>query len=361
MIFIEVLVLVIILGFIDHISYNKYPILLISRVRVRTAFFFTLSCMLLLFAALLRNPLYGADSLRFYENYLRSLAGMKRIYFEIGYDSLANFSAALGLDYSGFVRIVSLLTLFPIFFVFKKYKSRHWLLMSFVALNYFETFSTLRNYLAVALLLVAYDSMNYGKKKKAIIFTIIAILFHNSSFIFIALYLLSKYIKTNMLWWIGLISFLLTVTVFEIYRPVYSLLTHVTAYYSGYVNHGLHISTMYSCTMLLMFGVILLSSPDVRNMPENRLLINFYGYAACIAMLCPWFPNYDRVVRCTFFFIAILIANLITQMDAKNRTLVYIGGAIWFIFCLYMNQGINVDITRNFFTDTGGIYYSVFK
>lgn len=355
MLFIGVFITVLILGFMDYMSLNRYPILVLNGKRYKMRFFFILCCALLVTIAWYRNPLFGADSHNFYRNYLRVRSGYGRIY-EAGYDLLAQTSSWLDFEYTGFVRLVSFLTLIPLFVAYGKRKERGWLLLAFLAFNFFETFSTLRNYLAITMLLVSFESAMEGKKKRAIILAMVSFLFHRSSIIFIFLYLISKHIKTNVICWISLIGILIFIYCFRLYQPVYSLVTRISDYYSGYIYKGLHRSTSYTISMALVLCLILISKPEACHTEYNRVLINFFGYMFLFITLCPWFPNYDRVSRCSFVFTSLLVTNLLVNLKAKNRVIATCVFVMWLLLSMYFNQGLNVDFDRNFFVDSGGIY-----
>ena len=177
--------MILILGSGEIISKRKVTLLKIKGYKFELGISFLMICLILFLISWYRDPLYGKDSINYYNAYEEIRAGIDVRSYEKGYLILEKIGNWMYLDYQAFIRLVAGLTYIPVFYVYGKRKGRMGILLFFVAMNYFGTFSVLRSYLSVAYLLLAYDFALEKRIKKALICAIISILFHNLSLVYI--------------------------------------------------------------------------------------------------------------------------------------------------------------------------------
>ncbi|MCH5259479.1 MAG: EpsG family protein [Lachnospiraceae bacterium] len=333
---------VFILGVFDYISFNQYPIIVLGKHRYRIDFFYWLILALLLLAAWFRNPYWGPDSINYSGAYAAAARGNISSY-EYGYILLQKLCVMFQLDYQGFTRVIAILMYPLLFLAYGKRNERSLLILSYVAMNYFDSFAIHRNYIACTFMLLAYDSYIEKKYKTACIFVIVACLFHNTTFIYIFLLLMSRK-ERGKKYWVSLVIIAAIIYISDIYRIIFYLLGLINGRYLAYLaglmdgavpSRG---STIYTILLLLALILSVLYQSRIDN-SECRILQNFLCYIAVFTIFFPWFPNYSRVIRVSFVLIAILVSETIHVMKQTNRRITVFMYSLILFVAMYFNQG----------------------
>lgn len=114
--------------------------------------------------------------------------------YEIGFVKLRNFCHILGLNYNGFLMILSFIFIFILYYLFIEYSEQPTLcLLIYFSLFYFwQNFTILRNFIAIILFWIGIKYILEDNFIKYIIFCIVAFLFHKSAIIIFPMYFLLK-------------------------------------------------------------------------------------------------------------------------------------------------------------------------
>ena len=326
------------LGFLDYVTYGKGTYIRVGRFRTKITIFYVLMFLVLLLAAFFRNPYYGVDTQYYIIAYDRIAQGII-VPYEYAYTILERICSYIHLDYQGFIRVIAILVYSFLFLSYKERKERFFIILSYIAMNYFDSYSILRNYLACSFLLEAYHMYKNENKRGAAFFAILACLFHNTSFIFITLLLFSKK-KTNSIYWLIVCSVMFIIERTRVYSFIYSFIGKViSGRYLVYAEKTPHVSTVYVALLTLALILYYICRGKLQDDVENRMLSNFMGYIAVFTVFCSWFPNYDRIIRVSFVFIAIIVSKMLYSMNKKNQ---YIIGTVYTIslfVAMFLNQG----------------------
>lgn len=119
---------------------------------------------------------------------------------EIGYRVLNVIIRQFTSNFQILVLIVTVLTLLPVFWFIWKYRDKvdiSVLLLLYVSIFYFQSFSLMRIYLASSFGLIAFDAMISKKKIRALLFIILANLFHVSTIILFVPYFVLLFRQKN--------------------------------------------------------------------------------------------------------------------------------------------------------------------
>lgn len=111
---------------------------------------------------------------------------------EFLFKSLNIFIYNLWCEYWAFIFVVSIITVWPVLWIIWKHREKISIpiaVLLYTSLFYFNSFSALRNYAAASLSLLAFDAMYERKRFRSLIWIIIAILFHNTMFALLILYI----------------------------------------------------------------------------------------------------------------------------------------------------------------------------
>lgn len=117
---------------------------------------------------------------------------------EVGFSMLIKITTLIGGSFNFFLFIISVLSIFPVFYLTKKYSPYPFLtIMLFISLRYYAfTFSGLRQSIAMGLTLLSVHFLINKKSLKFIILTIIASFFHISAILFLPVLFIKK-LKIN--------------------------------------------------------------------------------------------------------------------------------------------------------------------
>lgn len=155
----------------------------------------------LLFA--LRSPSVGRDVLgyKYIYEYTKSVAfsNFDYVYFEYGYTLLMKICVKLNMSFQGFLTLVSGISLFPIYILFKKYSKQPLIsVLIYICYIYLDFYLTgLRQAISISICALAFVALMECKKHPIIvslILTTISVFFHRGGAVFY-IYIASLIIK----------------------------------------------------------------------------------------------------------------------------------------------------------------------
>ncbi len=231
----------------------------------------------------------------------------------------------------------SLITI-PAFFLFikKNVDNKYLFFMVFAFIGatiYYATLNIIRQYLAIAVFLIAYNMYNSGKKKTSFILALSCYFIHNSSIFMLLIFILSRALKKQktrkMLYIIYIISIIFIVL--DVRSFVNSLSFLIPSRYLGYLNSVFMLEKNYSAVFKLLlpnFIVYVCMKNSTYFIDEKKMS---FGVAALLlnVILSNMFYGVNVIIRLTFYcdyFILIVLPHIIDYFYEKNVTIVFSRG-----------------------------------
>ena len=324
---------------------NNYITIGIGKKKVD--FFYGLSFFILLFFAFFRSASIGKDTYHYKQYFQLAInAGVSELPYEIGFDVLTKLFQRFSDNFETYLSFLSVITLVPIIKVLKKESANYlWLTMYiFVSTQYVSSFSILRGYIALALIMVAYSIFyDKDKKMKFLLISTLAVLFHYSSIIYLVVFFFGskRYKITHYLMGICLAIILylpfvaiklrtIVVNIISLLRPQYS---YFTIEYDS--NSSVVFISIYGIIVLL--SLIYSKKILIRN-NKNNLLINMSVFMLIFNLAMSWFPAYTRISSGFLVFMSLLIPEIIAAEKSREiRLLLKILFCIMFFIYMRLN------------------------
>ena len=250
------------------------------------------------------------------------------------------------------VILLSLCALFtiPLFFRFirNNLPKKYWFLGIYLFIGttiYYATMNVVRQYIAIAILLYAFDYLKQKKILKYVILNIIASLFHLSSLInlaFVIIYLLHKNKKIN---YVLIAVYLLSIVfVFVDIRSIVNIFSFmIPNKYINYLNSKFFLAKNYSaCLKLLLPNLIVMFMLFNKNKIKNDdklgliycgmtlfTMISNIGYGVNVFIRLGWYFDYFYLL-----VIPMIIEYFYTQKKTKAATLFTI---FIICYCIFWN------------------------
>lgn len=259
--------------------------------------------------------------------------------YEVGYIFLNKFVGKFTFNPQGIIIVTAVIyyTVFIWFYV-KHSKNYSLTLILFFCLMFDSTLTMIRQELAMAFILVSFDRILDKKHIEALIWIIIASLFHSSAIIMVILLFL-PYIKFDKIWVIGilLICFLLAFT--NVLYKVCQLILPAYAHYFGgkYSESGWLAITYKICYNLAFFILVslaiyklgrdkcnLLDSRRLNCIQKNNLILWMMFIAFAILIIGYKINLVDRFL---YYFIGVSIvctSNTLLKYDTRSRKIITI-------------------------------------
>lgn len=287
--------------------------------------YYLLSSILLIVFAIFRHPKLGHDL----KNYLHAFNNNKFL-FEIGYNYLIEIVKFFGGNFQVFIGTVSIISLIPILASFYYISNKKWLsLLMFQSLyHYAASFSLLRQFISIGLIMIATIIIKYyfahefelSKYKKILLLLLITLiilissLFHFSSLFMLILPIIilvgKRYYYIVGLGVIGIILF--------IFRDV--IIDLVVVNYFGkeyYANKPIEIGLF----PILLFSSILfnqfiyrIKSTEIlflKHENEYRFVTNLAFVWLIFIFIFSWFPVFARITMVVSIMMCAFLPNFI--------------------------------------------------
>lgn len=116
--------------------------------------------------------------------------------YELGFRVLVQFCRNIGLDYTGFLIVVTFLQLIGFYLLFLRTKNPTLCILLFFSTYFLGYIATIRQAIAISMCLIGLIFYLDRRLKASILFIFISFLFHYSSLVFFAIYLVPKNIKS---------------------------------------------------------------------------------------------------------------------------------------------------------------------
>lgn len=243
---------------------------------------------------------------------------------EPGYALLQLLVVRGGLPYRAMVFIVQMLIISMLsIYAYRTSRRPQFVLLCYLLLYfYFYSFNTSRQYLAIPLLLFAYDLLDKGKTKGAILLFAAAVMFHNVAIIG-ALALIFK----KWRWKPSLQIILLTTTFLVGLTSIPQALAQMTASFlpGDFANYILNASDYraqgFSISRFLLTGFTIVLVSNLKN-DSNRLSILTLGI--CLLNLFAFQPIIARMAQLFTIIQITIIPDIPYMIQEKSRKNVFI-------------------------------------
>lgn len=286
---------------------------------------FIMVFLIMLFVAGFRDISVGTDTQHYYEiyEYFRLETFPSWFTIEPAWKIINNLAVKMHAGYSMVVFGASLCTLVPIFSTIWKYSDRPFVSVLFFYLLYFYflSFNVARQMIAIAIVFSGYNDYLHEKKKAYYIQILIAVLFHYSAIIGLAIPFILKYVRLEVektILILPLTYFLGIVLIPNIVEYI-----PVVGKYSKYLLGDATVS--FSIPRLLINCLCLLFiSTSCKN---DSLLKLFYVGIICYNL----FAFSDTIGRCALYFMSsqmILFTNF-QSLHVGNKTILSVVALIY--------------------------------
>lgn len=309
-------------------------------------------CLLIIFIILLlfnglRDGNVFLDSL-VYKNFFQIVENLNLIdliklnSFEVGFKLFTKFFS-LFCNYNLYIFIISFFSLIGFYFFIKKYSNNY--LMSvflFIVTNiYIYLFCTIRQTIAISILLFSIQYVLSNKKIKFVLLVLLAASFHKTALIFMIVYLL-KWFDINKIGIKKLVVIYLIIFIFR--QPIVTLFINV--FYSSYNNYIISGSGYFLLLILVSLAVFIYYFINKKKLynDELKLFYNIYLFSILFQILA---TSQGYINRITLYFmipIIVLLPNIIPKNKFGKYTmyLVYIIGFAYYIYNV-LGNGMYVE------------------
>ncbi|MDR1606647.1 MAG: EpsG family protein [Streptococcaceae bacterium] len=320
-----------------------------------TFYFIGLSLVLILFAGL-RGDSVGSDT-GTYKIYYMHLSS----YYEPGFVALQNFFAQHGFSFTSFKVLVSFLTVGPIMFTINKLSPYKFLsvYLFFATYSYFYSFNIMRQYVALAFILVAVYFILWvikhpiGKYAICLIAIIVTYNFHKSSIVISPLLLLGM-IKMSERWQkrMLIIGAILLVCLPPLSAQMLSHIPGMTTILKFFADGDSPFMQNRSGTLryLLSFvkGGLVFFMLWLANINKASSLAEQYLYRVALILFILYSfkfnaPAFTRIMQYADGLLIFIIPFLLSKIEQKKWRLVLTVGVVGFFF-VNLLAGLQMNI-----------------
>lgn len=234
-------------------------------------------------------------------------------------------------NYQVFLVIVALITVFPIAVVYNKDKQHSFLkIVLFMNMSTFiMLFSGLRQSIAIAVGVIAYEFVKRKKLLPFLLFAFIAWGFHHSAFMILLFYPLYHItFKKKHLWFV--VPSIMIVFIFN--KQIFALATNLI----GSDKYTTTTSSTGAYTMIFLFAMFAVFSyviPDEKKMDKETLgLRNFLLLAVLLQCFSPVHSLAMRMNYYYIIFIPMLLPKIITSAKDELKEIAYFAKVILILF-----------------------------
>ncbi|MBR2743991.1 MAG: EpsG family protein [Clostridia bacterium] len=215
------------------------------------------------------------------------------------------------------------------FYRFIKDNSNNYLLsvLMFICLLFFySAMNTIRQYLAISIILLGFDFVKRKRFIPYVITIVIAVLFHTSAFVGILIYPLynMKYSKLRVIG-IFVVAILVNIFISDVVNQVYDLFNR-TNYYSNRIGQE-NISNLIHIFVFLsmyIFSILLVKKSQNKN-EKNDFYFYIFVVAAACSLIAMKMNVLSRISAYFSIFTIICLPNIITDnlKTEKNKLIIY--------------------------------------
>lgn len=300
----------------------------------------------------LRGLTVGIDTVNYYNSFMRyqnmSLSNaLEGVFYEYGYRLFQYFVGIIFQEYQFLLIIVAIFYISVLsFHIHKHSKNPTFSYVLFILYGFYTfAFSTTRQTIAIAFIMIAYEFISRKQLHKFIIFNLLAASFHVTSLVFIPSYWITKF-KINKF-----TIFFLTMTV------------GLSIYFSNYIIRFLNTLARNELSFVetdgnLMFLFMIISTligivykrQFLAGNPNNRFLFYMMCLSVVIMPITRYHPAMMRLFYYFFIFMITYVPNLLSSIkDPMIRNVGYIGYFITGVIFFFTNVIPNARLENYLF------------
>lgn len=270
--------------------------------------------------------------------------------FELGFKILTKLMTFIFFDFRFYILIISIISMIGIYNFIKNYSKNYFAsIYLFITFNYFIYYTcTLRQCLAISILLLSFAFLKEQKLFKYVITVLIASLFHKTALVFLLLPLF-KFVRITPKRVIYYISF--CIILFAVKNPIIKFLT--ATIYDQYLNYRNTSGSGYAMIILitvLIIGICVIDKPIDMNKSENKYLVGMLLLALPFQVLSTTQGLIARIVLYFNYSLIALIPNKLEIFNIKYINKLYILFYIsLFAFYIYQILTNSVYVDYNLF------------
>lgn len=301
----------------------------------------------------LRHERIGTDTsdyMKYFEQYARmDWNKIRNIPYEQGFvyfNKLVSFMSGEPQFYLTVVAVVTSVMIYPTYRRLHKDTSLTIVLFCVIS-TFVMSFSGIRQMIAIAMGVVAYEFTRKKQLLPFILMVLLAISFHSSAFILAFMYPL-YHARITKKWLIVVIPIM--AVAFALNEPIFSVLSLVLERYTRFESE---ISNTGAYTMLIlfsMFAVIAFLFPDERKLSKEVIgLRNFLLLSVLIQMFAPLHTLAMRMNYYFIIFIPLLMPQIIQASSERWRQVALTARHVMVVFFLLYffwsaSKGGNLDV-----------------
>lgn len=318
--------IIIILGIILKPNYNNktkkiYMVIIMSIFTVVSA---------------LRASTVGADTSMYSEafNHISQVSfnNLHIFRYEYGFTLLCKILSLINNNSQILIIVTSLFIFISVGrFIYKNSKDVILSCYSFMTLNiYFLYMTAMRQALAIAIILIAYEYLKVEKYFKFSLLIILSSLFHKSALICLILILFrrNRYRLTSLIY-----TFLLAIISFVGYKYLFVVFTTIFTEYGGYSSGIFSVSNYFgslieACVILIiwLFGIYYIYKKDSKFDYKTSLIAYIMSLAFILSVLVMKMNVVNRLTAYFSLFSILWLPQGVRSISIiKKRTIIYIG------------------------------------
>ena len=210
--------------------------------------------------------------------------------------------------------------------------------------DYFIAMNGIRQYLAIAILLFSLPAIITGKRKRAVLFLIVAYLFHNSAFVYLLFFIILWFSFTPLfLFTAAVISFSMLTTIKDIIFPIVNKYTHYGKFFlytSEYSKSRFSTTVFLTSCMIFLLVVYVFYFENSKRDAKIKILLSSSFMGVIFSIFSLVFPqNLGRLGWYTNSVVIIYVPHLLKNIKSKKLqnvitvclVMVYMSGCIYCI------------------------------
>ncbi len=298
--------------------------------KINNKLFLIVSCVELIILAGIRGYNVGADTFTYLsalDHYASlpkgEILSAKLVYpydFEIAYFMLTKICALLGFSKTAFLFLIAIITYVPIFIAIHKLSVDPYLsILTYFAFGLFAySLGIFRQMIAISIIICGIDFIKDRKLIKYALLVAIAMTFHTSSIIALALYFIYPFA-----WKLNVRIALPAAAVSLVFgRPIISFVFSLFPSYSHYLN-GKYDVQGGSYLMLLMYGIILVAYCIANHIKKpvgySKISFDAIALSLVIQSLAYSMNIFGRIIGYFSVYLLFAIPNIINVFGKKTR------------------------------------------
>lgn len=298
--------------------------------KINNKLFLIVACVELIILAGIRGYNVGADAstylsaLEYYSSLPKGeILSAKLVYpfdFEVAYFMLTKICAFLGFSKTAFLFLIAIVTYVPIFIAINKLSVDPYLsILTYFAFGLFAySLGIFRQMIAISIIICGIDFIKDRKFIKYALLVALAMTFHTSSVISIALYFIYPFAwKLNIK-----VALPAAAVSLVLGRPIISFVFNLFPSYSHYLN-GKYDVQGGSYLMLLMYGVILAAYCIANHIKKpvgySKIAFDAIAVSLVIQSLAYSMNIFGRIIGYYSVYLLFAIPNIINVFDTKTR------------------------------------------